>query len=198
MERAPPSGALFSCTSPHGIVIGPAPRPLGSPATLCHGRVMKKQRKRKPNRAKQKQQPTPAKPVDRRAVLRNGLIGAAVIGAGGLVTTRIVMAAVAEQDLSRVGQGKPAIVQVHDPSCSSCQQLQRETKAALDRLNSDDLIYLVANLTGHEGATFANRYGAPHVTLLLFDGAGALRGTLNGVRSRDELQAVFTQLLETG
>jgi hypothetical protein len=86
-------------------------------------------------------------------------------------------------------------VQVHDPQCTSCQELQRETRAALKTFDDDELDYVVANIKSTEGAAFANSYGAPHITLLLFDGEGELRSTLNGIRPRDELEGAFARLV---
>ncbi|MEL6840180.1 MAG: hypothetical protein AAFP85_12875 [Pseudomonadota bacterium] len=158
---------------------------------------MKKQRKRQQTKKKSHQRAalTPARKTDRRAMLRNSLFLAGVVGVGGLLTANTVMATMAEHDLTRVGQGVPTIVQVHDPQCTSCQELQRETRAALKAFDEADLQYAVANITSAAGADFANMYGAPHVTLLLFDGAGELRGTLNGVRARNELQTAFERLV---
>ncbi|MDJ0828081.1 MAG: hypothetical protein QNJ16_21575 [Rhodobacter sp.] len=132
--------------------------------------------------------------MDRRRVLslaRNGGIAAAVLGGTGLFGVRSVMATVAEHDLTRVGQGKPAIVQVHDPQCPTCTALQRETRRALDSFEECDLVYLVANIRTVDGSSFANTHRAPHVTLLLFDAHGTLRQSLNGMRYRQELREVF-------
>lgn len=156
---------------------------------------MKKQRKRQPQKKNSQPQTASVPKTDRRALLRNGLLIAGVVGVGGFLTANTVMATIAEHDLTRVGQGVPVVVQVHDPQCSTCQELQRETRAALKNFDDADLQYAVANITSAAGAEFATMYGAPHVTLLLFDGAGDLRGTLNGVRPRDELQNAFERLV---
>ena len=106
---------------------------------------------------------------------------------------RSVRAMQAEHDLSRVGQGKPVVVQVHDPQCPTCTALQRETRKAMKQFGECDLVYLVADISQQDGAGFANRYGVPHVTLLLFDGKGELRQTLQGMRYQDELKQVLAQ-----
>lgn len=132
----------------------------------------------------------------RREVLRlarNGALGVALLGGGAFFMTRSVRAMQAERDLTRLGQGKPVIVQVHDPQCATCTALQRETRNAMKQFGECDLIYLVADITQTEGARFANRHGVPHVTLLLFDGDGTLRQTLRGMRYRDELRQVLAQ-----
>jgi hypothetical protein len=156
---------------------------------------MKKQRKRQPQKKTNPSAALPAQKMDRRALLRNGLLIMGGIGIGGVFATNMVMAGMAETDLSRVGQGTPTIVQVHDPNCSSCQELQRETRAALKAFDDTDLQYLVANIKSEDGSAFANSYGAPHITLLLFDAEGQLRSTLNGVRPRAELQTAFGRLV---
>ena len=157
---------------------------------------MKKQRKRAPqkktaNAPKTSHVPSP----DRRALLRNGLLIGGAVVVGGLFTASTVMATMAEHDLTRVGQGVPTVVQVHDPQCTSCQELQRETRAALKAFDDADLQYAIANLASETGAAIASTYGAPHVSLLLFDGTGELRGTLSGVRGREELEGAFNRLV---
>ncbi|KIC46925.1 hypothetical protein RA28_04145 [Ruegeria sp. ANG-S4] len=132
----------------------------------------------------------------RRDVLRlarNGLVGVTVLGAGGFFMMRSVHAMQAERDLSRIGQGKPVVVQVHDPQCATCTALQRETRSAMKQFGECDLIYLVADVSETEGATLANKHGVPHVTLLLFDGNGELQQTLRGMRHRDELRQLLAQ-----
>jgi thioredoxin-like negative regulator of GroEL len=132
----------------------------------------------------------------RRDVLRwarNVGVAAVAIGGGGFWMMRSVNAMQAEQDLTRIGQGKPVVVQVHDPQCATCTALQRETRDAMKQFGECDLVYLVADVSQIKGATFANRYGVPHVTLLLFDGDGRLQQTLSGMRYRDELSEVLVR-----
>ena len=132
--------------------------------------------------------------ASRRDVLRlarNSAIAAAVVGGGGFFMMRSVRAMQAEHDLTRVGQGKPVVVQVHDPQCPTCRALQRETRKAMKQFGECDLVYLVADIRQQEGAGFAYRYGVPHVTLLLFDGDGELRQTLQGMRYQEELSQVL-------
>ena len=159
---------------------------------------MKKQRK-KPAQKKKAQQQAPVAPkgMDRRKVLgwaRNGAIAAVVVGVGGYFAVGGVRATMAEHDLARVGNGTPAVVQIHDPQCSLCQSLQKETRAALEELGSDNLNFLVANIKTNEGRDFANQFGVPHVTLLLFDGEGNLEDVLNGVRESETLVGRFRAL----
>lgn len=159
---------------------------------------MKKQRKRPAKKTRNNQVPAAPQeaPNSRRTLLRNGAIGLLAIGGGGFFAANAVMASLAEQDMSKIGHGTPAIVQIHDPNCTSCQQLQRETRAALKAFDEDAFVYLVANIKNTEGATFANSHGATHVTLLLFDGTGRLQGRLQGVRDRAALQTAFQSLID--
>lgn len=136
--------------------------------------------------------------TSRRNVLRmarNGVIGLGVIGAIGFYFVQNVSSTMHEHDLKRVGNGKPTIVQIHDPQCSSCVALQRETKQALKNFDDEDLDYVIANIKTPEGRSFANRYGAQHVTLLLFDEDGSLQGVLQGQRGRGELRFAFERLI---
>lgn len=155
----------------------------------------RKQSARKQNKAQRKAAST-AQP-NRRDVMklaRNGLIGGVVLGGGGLWVSSSVRAFAAEHDLTRVGQGKPAIVQIHDPQCAMCTELQREARAALKCYETADLIYLVASIRTEEGSAFAAAMGLPHVTLVLMDGDGGVSEVLQGVRGRNELKDHFDRM----
>lgn len=152
---------------------------------------VKSTRKRKQAAAAQAEQVVNTNRRNLLKLMRNGAIGAIAIGAGGYFTLRSVRAHEREHDLTRVGQGKPTVVQVHDPRCPTCTALQKETRNALKQFGECDVLYLVADITSQTGAAFANRFGVPHVTLLLFDANGKLQTTLRGMRYRDELETVF-------
>ena len=154
---------------------------------------------RKTSKRKKSPQPTtiPA-PVTRRDAMSRLMW----IGAGGVVVAGVGTAfamdfrnKLAEADLSRIGQGIPVIVQIHDPQCGLCRNLQREARAALNQFDRDDVTYLVANIKSQDGAAFQARMGLPHVTLVLFDGAGNRVHTVQGVTPREELAATFRQRL---
>ena len=139
----------------------------------------------------------PAQPSRRLVLRRGGLIlgGLAVASAVGVFSVNAVQATVAEHDLTRIGTGTPTIVQIHDPQCSLCTQLQRETRKALKALPDDAVTYLIANIRNDEGAAFANRHGQPHVTLLLMDGEGQVRQVIKGVTDSAVLQEAFERLI---
>lgn len=156
---------------------------------------MKKQsRKSRPNASKRsKGQGSPREPQKRDTLklIRNIAIGGAVVMVAGGLSVRSVMANLAEQDLTKIGNGQPTIVQIHDPQCPMCQALQKETRKALAQFDRGDLQYLVANIRTEEGATLAGKFGVPHVTLLLLDGQGDLKEVLRGQRPADEIAAAF-------
>lgn len=153
---------------------------------------MPKSKKRK------KSSDTPAtsnstKPVTRRQALSTiGLYaaGATAVAAGGTFLAVDFTSKLAEADLTKIGNGLPTIVQIHDPSCSLCTQLQKQTRSALRDFDVPHQ-YLVANITTQEGAAFQGRMGQPHVTLILMDGDGALKHVINGVTPADEILALL-------
>ena len=163
---------------------------------------MKKKAKRsQPAKSKKKQateSPAPAAPGRRSFINRLVWVGGGVVVLGGATVfgARSVRAKMAELDLSRLGQGVPAVVQVHDPQCPTCTALQRQTRRALSEFDDDQLLYLVADIKTEQGLVFAGRFGVPHVTLLLFDGQGELVETLQGLRQAPELRTAFEQLVD--
>lgn len=156
-----------------------------------------KRRKRKST-----EQPAADRPLSRRALLSRagyGAVGVLALGAAGLWGVRHVQAVQAEHDLDRIGQGIPAIVQVHDPQCPICNALQAEARKALRGMGEgQEVIYLVANIRTEEGTGFAAQYGVPHVTLLLFDGSGNLQETLRGPQDAGALRPAFARLARHG
>ncbi len=133
-------------------------------------------------------------PMTRRDLLRygrNSVIGVAALTGFGYLARGWFQDFQAEHDLTQIGQGKPAVVQVHDPQCPTCTALQRETRVAMEQFGECDLIYLVADIKQAEGAAFAAQYNVPHVTLILFDGTGEVSQVLRGMRQRDELRTIL-------
>lgn len=124
-----------------------------------------------------------------------GLISAAVVGVGYWGVSSVT-ASITEGQLDRIGNGTPAVVQIHDPQCPICAQLMRQTRTALADLDDGELTYLVANIKSRDGAALANAHGVAHVTLLLFDGAGNRVHTISGVTQAAELRPVFKRLAD--
>lgn len=128
--------------------------------------------------------------VNRRTVLKSAVgIGAAVVIGAGVHAYDVQNKAV--HDLSIIGNGKPVVVQVHDPSCDLCRQLKRATETALEA--SPEIEYRIADLTTKKGEQLAKKYGAKKVTLLLFNDGGEHIDTIQGVTPVDRLKSVFAQ-----
>ena len=133
-------------------------------------------------------------PVSRRETMARlawfGVGGAAVLGVGGAVAMDF-RNKMAEGDLSRIGLGVPTVVQIHDPACALCRDLQREARAAMKRFDEGELLYLVANIQALDGADFQARMGLPNVSLVMLDGDGNRAGHVQGVTPRAELEQIF-------
>ncbi|WP_299292688.1 hypothetical protein [uncultured Tateyamaria sp.] len=130
--------------------------------------------------------------LSRRSVLGGGAIGSALVLGGGFWGISSFRTYAAEHDLSRVGDGTLAVVQIHDPQCPTCTALQKQTRRALRAFDGCGLTYLVADIKTPEGAAFARRFNAPHVTLLLFDGQGGLHRRVQGLQQAAALEEVFS------
>ncbi|MEM7733042.1 MAG: hypothetical protein AAF280_09700 [Pseudomonadota bacterium] len=156
---------------------------------------MKKKRNKPQKRSKAKSAPGASeRNPDRRSFLaRSGkwMIGVALLGGGAGFAISAVRATAREQDLSRVGQGVPSVVQIHDPGCALCTALQKEARRAMKGIDPATLTYVVANLKTDEGRDFANRHRQPHVTLMLLDPGGTPVQVLNGPQDADDLRALF-------
>ena len=117
--------------------------------------------------------------------------GTAAVGGLGWYLVEEVQATIREDDFTQIGNGIPTVVQIHDPQCTHCAALQRETRKALSAFDNDELQYVVANIRTAKGSSLARSHGVSHVTLLLFDGAGNRQGTLVGTNSSEYLEEVF-------
>jgi aryl-alcohol dehydrogenase-like predicted oxidoreductase len=152
----------------------------------------KKNARKKAQAAKAK--PEAEKKVSRREALlwSKWTAGAVVaIGAGGTWLSNAVVVAAAEHDLSRIGTGVPTVVQVHDPQCPLCTQLQRETRKSLKQFDRGDMLYLIADINRPEGREFARVHNVGNVTLVLMDGAGNPTQIINGVHTRAQLDPIL-------
>ncbi len=150
-------------------------------------------------RARKDRQAAAAKAVKQAGMTRRdmlrvtgyGAVGVTALGGAGYAGYDMYRDYVFEHDLSRVGQGKPAVVQVHDPQCATCLALQNETRRAMRQFGECDLIYVVADIRQPEGQAFASRHNVPHVTLVLLDSRGEMTQVLTGFRQRAELEPVL-------
>jgi hypothetical protein len=160
---------------------------------------MKKQRVRVKPTGKQRRAAKAAEAIEQEELSRRGLLlklrnyglAAAVLGGGGYIAVAKVQDAMAEEDLSRIGDGIPTVVQIHDPQCSQCLALQREARAAMSEFGDGEIKYVVANIRQSSGRAFAAKHGVAHVTLMIFDGDGERKLTLRGQNSRARLSAIF-------
>ena len=126
-----------------------------------------------------------------RTSLRNWGILFAVAIAGIWYLIQDVTATMAEHDLSRIGNGIPAVVQIHDQRCTACVALQREARDAMQQFEDEELQYLVADLKTPAGKNLAAAHGVSNVTLLLFDGDGQRRKILSGPSTSELLGHYF-------
>lgn len=153
----------------------------------------KKQRKQKPKVATSKQSTANSitSVLNRRNALKL-LIGVPVAGAAGAAIHRYDVQNRGLHDLTSVGQGRPTIVQVHDPACQICKRLMNNTRKALK--DRDDIVYRVADITTSDGAEFQQKHHSAITTLLLFDENGKRVGTVQGVTPVNELKDRFKAL----
>ena len=164
---------------------------------------MKRQKRRSAGKKTQKttvaaNTEAPTSKRSRRDVLNMlgyGAAGVAVVAGGGWYFASSLQASIAEGDLTKIGNGIPTVVQVHDPECPVCRALQREARDAMGAFDDDQLQFLVANIRETEGRRFAASQGVSHRTLLLFDGAGRRRDVLTGPSTSDFLEEEFQRLI---
>ena len=158
------------------------------------GRQRTKQRKKTAHKQVSTEQQHKKAGHNRRDLLRfarNWGLFLAAAGGGGWYLADEVMATITEQDLSKIGNGIPAIVQIHDPQCSRCLELQRETRKAMKAFSGEELQYLVANIRSAKGRKLATTHGVGHITLVLFDGRGDRKQVIHGINRSDYLKQVF-------
>ena len=155
---------------------------------------MKKKHKKAAKKQTSAPSNTPRPQKSRRDVMklmRMGAIALPVLGITGYLSVTAVQATISEADLSKIGGGTLAVVQIHDPQCPLCKTLQRQTRNALKSFDDDEFNFLVANIKKPSGAEFAAKYGAPHVTLLLFDRRGEMVQIVRGPIESDRLDAIL-------
>ncbi|MEL7133104.1 MAG: hypothetical protein AAGK77_11890, partial [Pseudomonadota bacterium] len=66
--------------------------------------------------------------ISRRSLMGGGAVASAVVLGGGIWGVSSFRSYAAEHDLSRVGDGSLAIVQIHDPQCPTCTALQTQAR----------------------------------------------------------------------
>ncbi|MGM0673550.1 MAG: hypothetical protein ACQETQ_02515 [Spirochaetota bacterium] len=163
---------------------------------------MSKSRSRKsgpqgsPASRKRKQQEK-AQRAHRRRRNRLVLAGAAVVLvliAGGGVLYGLRQSEEQVRDLSAVGDGVPAVVQVHDSTCPVCNELRGNVASIEDEFTDDELLIRVADVHTDDGVDFAADYTtARQATLLFIDGDGELLDVQTGAQAPETLLQSFTR-----
>ncbi len=96
-------------------------------------------------------------------------------------------------DLSVIGQGRPVIVQIHDPSCPTCRRLK---SVVTNTIKSEPSVqYRLADITTTEGKALQTKYSVPTITLLYFDERGKHVHTARGLQSSGDVQLAIEQIL---
>lgn len=123
---------------------------------------------------------------------------------GGVVATAAILAVlglVAFQrgrdqrlhDLTAVGRGVPAVVQVYDITCPICSELRANVRTIEGEFAEDALVIRVADVATPGGLAFVRQYtDLRRVTLLFFDSAGELVDVQSGLQTPPELRRTFT------
>ncbi|MEM7208180.1 MAG: thioredoxin family protein [Pseudomonadota bacterium] len=149
---------------------------------------------RKPRKSKKTKKPqTRSGPRQRKPfkLTRRKFVSIGVFALVGVLAFFGVNAYIEKQevlhDLSAIGQGRPVLVQVHDPKCSMCQRLL----SSVDRVMPDypDVDFRIANINVPSGNGFARRHSVGNVTLILFDARGNKVDTGIGFQSDDEVRS---------
>ncbi|MDA3949259.1 MAG: hypothetical protein PF508_08530 [Spirochaeta sp.] len=95
-------------------------------------------------------------------------------------------------DLTAVGQGVPAVVQVHDTTCPVCSELRANIERIEDDFSDDQLVIRVADIHTDAGERFARRYTTQRrVTLLFLDGEGEITDIQTGLQTAAQLKDSF-------
>ncbi len=161
-----------------------AKRPSGSPATVARKKEERIARDRQRRR--------------RRTIVQISIV-ALIVAVGGGVLYALNMRESESYDLSEIGNGIPAVVQVHDVTCPVCTELRANVTRIENEFDDSDLLIRVADIRDESGRRFAARYTtARRATLLFIDGDGSLVQVTSGEQSVGELRRLFRRHLEAG
>ena len=96
-------------------------------------------------------------------------------------------------DLTKIGQGMPAVVLVHDKgSMGSLNLMDLLNKVRSDY--SDKVEFIVVNINSQEGKMFREQQNIDGVNLVLFSHRGIQRGTLANSNDEAELRLELNKL----
>ena len=160
-------------------------------------------KKKQPTQAQPQAQAQPqsnyAKAMDRRRAIQNiaiyGIGGAVLLGGAGLFAMDF-RGKLQESQFADIGNGTPTVLQIHDPQCQLCQQLQKQARQALRDFDADAVQFRVADIRSTDGAEISSRYGVPHITLVLIEGDGTVAHVVRGVTPAEELARLFRRHLQ--
>lgn len=129
----------------------------------------------------------------KRVILSLSVLGLLLLVAGGTITV-YEQRAESVRDLSQIGQGVPAVVQVHDNTCPVCTELRGTVERIEGDFSDKTLLIRVADVHTEEGLAFAGRYtAARRATLLYIDGEGNLVNEISGAQGEAALRRTFRE-----
>lgn len=129
--------------------------------------------------------------------VRWGVIGVPVVILAMVGLAALLLPPSYSTDLSRIGQGKPAVVQVYDADNLVSHRLTEGFNAIRDEFE-DQVEFLLADLNAPAGDAFARRHGAASGTVIFFNGEGRRLHTLQGIQEPATLRQGIIQALEPG
>jgi len=97
------------------------------------------------------------------------------------------------RDLSVIGAGKPVVVQIYDPSCTTCRRLKKTATIAVK--DDPNINFRIADITTTEGKAIQTKYNVPHITLLYIDAKGRHKYTTRGFMTASEIGDTIKQHL---
>jgi hypothetical protein len=97
-----------------------------------------------------------------------------------------------DTDVSRVGQGHPAAVLVHDHGIVQSMELMAALDAVRDEFESEMLL-IVANPYHPDGEAFVEVHGLPPVALVRFDADGRLTHRFIGTPDPESVRRFLAQ-----
>jgi hypothetical protein len=101
------------------------------------------------------------------------------------------------QDLSQIGNGVPAVVQVWDITCPICNENRANVERIDQDYSDDELLIRVADMRNDDAVRFAARYtDRRRQTMLFFDGSGELTDIVTGGIEVDTLRSLFDAQME--
>ena len=122
------------------------------------------------------------------------------LGIGGLLAVPAIVAVSAYidkqntlYDLSSLGQGRPALVQVHHSKCPKCRKLLSSVESVIDEFPQID--FRIASINSVEGKVFANKHNVPHISLVMLDGEGNWLNAVTGIQQPESVRLFIEESL---